>query len=335
MTRPWSAAGFLDRLARKLAVMFLLALTLASGAPVHALSIQLSPDSLPLNPGGPYAIGRDKAVGTVLATATSTVSASGLNGTCLITALLLSGSPASGGIFSTGVNGLGVKLYYYDGATRKQITPGLQLSLNVTLNSPGEVTRVEAELLVTGPIGAGSMNSLPNVTLTFAALGLGCGLLDLTAGTLFVTASNPSVIPVTCTVLNPAIAVSLPQVSAQTLSSGGMTAGDTRFDIPLSCATGANVFVTLTDATSPANTSSLLTLKNTSTAQNIRVEILREDGSSIAYGPDSAGAGTTNQWHVGSSALVENIPLIARYRSVGSAMPGSVEAAATFTMSYQ
>lgn len=104
----------------------------------------------------------------------------------------------------------------------------------------------------------------------------------------------------------------------------------------MSCTgTGANVYVTLSDATNGSNTSSLLTLKGSATAGNVKLQILRSDGSPVSYGPDSALAGTTNQWLVGTTDSVSGIPLTVRYYSTGAALPGSVQAAATFTLSYQ
>lgn len=313
-----------------------LLLAFGFSSPAQAISIVISPANLPLSPGGPYTAARDKPVGTVLATSTATISAAGIGGLCLVTTLFLSGSAANGNTFTTGVSGLGVNFYYYNGATRTQITPGLQASLALSLSAPGTLTRVDADLVVTGPIGSGTMNALPSVGLTFAAVGLGCGLLSLSAETLTVTASNGTVTGVTCQVTNTAIAVNLPTVSVQKLVAAGQTAGATSFSIPLNCATGgANVHVTLTDATNAANTSTLLSLKGTSTAGNVKLRIMRGDGSAINYGPDSAVAGTTNQWLVGPSASTSSIPLTVQYYATGTTTPGVVQAAATFTLSYQ
>ena len=76
----------------------------------------------------------------------------------------------------------------------------------------------------------------------------------------------------------PSVSVNLPIVSLSALSAVGKTAGDTRFPIGLSCASGANVYITLSDTTTPANTSSLLTLASNSTAQGIKLRILNGVG---------------------------------------------------------
>jgi type 1 fimbria pilin len=91
----------------------------------------------------------------------------------------------------------------------------------------------------------------------------------------------------------------------------------------------------MTDANNPANRSTNLGLGGASTAGNVAIQLLRQDDTAIAFGPDSAAVGTTNQWLIGPSSSVTGIPLTAHYIATGSATPGSVSAVATFTLSYQ
>lgn len=323
------------RLYRHLATIALLLLAVGYSQPAKAISIVLGASSLPLTPGGPYTSARNKPVGTVLATSSALISAQGISGSCLVTAVFLSTSPASGNTFTTGVSGLGVNLYYQSGATRTQITPGAGLNLPLGMSGPGPIATVQAELVVTGPVGSGTLNALPTVGVSFLAVGLGCGVLSLGDVSLPVTATSGTVTAISCTVSNPAITVNLPPVSAQNLDSPGKTAGATRFTIPLSCTSGADVYVTLTDQTAPANTTSLLTLKPASTAGNVKLQILRSGGTAVSYGPESAAAGTTNQWLVGPSASTTGIPLSVQYYATGTAAAGTVQATALFTLSYQ
>ncbi|WP_176787239.1 fimbrial protein [Sphingomonas sp. NFR15] len=253
-----------------------------------------------------------------------------------MTALILSGAAANGDIFTTGVAGLGVKLYYYNGLTRVQLAPNIQVSVAATLSGPGTVSTVEAELVVTGQVSSGTLNALPSVNLTFLAAGAGCGVVTLADKTLTVTAGNGTVTASSCVVTSPAIAVGLPTVSTQQLDAAGKTAGLTQFTIPLNCSSvTADVYVTLTDATDASNTTSLLTLQPAATAGNVKLQILRNNGTAVSYGPDAATAGNTNQFFVGPASTVSNIPLGVQYYSTGVATAGSVHAAATFTMSYQ
>lgn len=318
------------------AMALLLLLVVGYSRPAYAISIVLGgASSLPLSPGGPYTSARDKPVGTILATSSQTISATGIGGSCLVTAIFLSTSPANGNTFTTGVTGLGVNLYYQAGSTRTQITPGLGLNLAVPMTAPGVIATVQAELVVTGPVGSGTLSALPTLGTSFLAVGLGCGLLSLSDISLPVTATPGTVTSISCTVSNPAITVNLPAVAAQSLSSAGKTAGATRFSIPLNCASGASVYVTLTDQTAPTNTTSLLTLKPASTAGNVKLQILRSGGTAVNYGPESAAAGTANQWLVGPSSSTTGIPLSVQYYATGAATAGTVQASALFTLSYQ
>jgi type 1 fimbria pilin len=88
---------------------------------------------------------------------------------------------------------------------------------------------------------------------------------------------------------------------------------------------------------------SLLTLASNSTAQGIKLRILNSSVP-VDFGPDSAAAGTTHQWLLGASSTVNGVPLTVQYyrddtnpSGTGPATlsAGSVDAQATFTMSYQ
>ncbi|WP_157657276.1 fimbrial protein [Burkholderia ubonensis] len=142
------------------------------------------------------------------------------------------------------------------------------------------------------------------------------------------------VTPNSCTVTTPNVNVTLPPVSAGKLNQAGATAGDTGFNIGLSCQSGSNVYVTLTDLTDPSNTTTNLSLVPGSTASDVKLRILR-NGNPVGFGPDSADPGNTNQWLVGPSSSTSSIPLSAQYVSTGRVTPGTVKGAATFTLSYQ
>lgn len=150
-----------------------------------------------------------------------------------------------------------------------------------------------------------------------------------------ISVNNTSIVATTCTVTTPSVSVTLPSVNASALGTVGTTAGNQNFSIGLSCQSGANVYVTLTDATAPGNTTSNLTLASGSTATGVKLRVLKSGGSPVSYGPDSAVAGNPNQWLVGASASTTSIPLTAQYISTGTVTAGTVKGLATFTMSYQ
>lgn len=139
------------------------------------------------------------------------------------------------------------------------------------------------------------------------------------------------------------ISVTLPDQSAAGFSGVGTIAGQAQsFSIDLACSggtagTSTNMYVTLTDATNPGNTTDMLSPTTATANTGVGVRIF--NGSTpVKYGPDSSTVGNTNQWKVatvspGSSTV--SIPLTATYVQVGSTVQsGPVSAIATFTMAY-
>ncbi len=317
-----------------------------AGAPALAQSVSFSPTTLSFSPAGPYSVPRDAAVGSQVATSQATATASRVNCALIETATVNGTEIAAGsGIYQTSVSGIGVSFYVVNGGSETLITSTNGGYVSGTISAPGSgaLPGVQANLVVTGQVVSGySLSSLPSVTITFTPTG-SCTWTTGITNTLATNASNSAVVPITCTVTTPSVSVSLPTVSLGALSSVGSTAGDTSFPIGLSCASGANVYITLSDVTTPANTSTLLTLDASSTAQGIKLRILNGSGP-VAFGPDSPVAGTTHQWLVGPSSGVNGVPLTVEYyrddtNPSGSApaalAAGSVHAQATFTMSYQ
>src|SRR5262249_18531528 len=161
---------------------------------------------------------------------------------------------AGSGIYQTSVSGIGVSFYVVNGPSQTLITSTGGGYTSGVISAPGDdaLPGIQAKLVVTGPVVAGfSLSSLPTVTVTFAPTGA-CGWSTDIINTITASAGNSAVVPITCTVTTPSVSVNLPLVSLSSLSSVGETAGDTRFPIGLSCASGANVYITLTDTTTPA-----------------------------------------------------------------------------------
>ena len=152
-------------------------------------------------------------------------------------------------------------------------------------------------------------------------------------GTPFFT--FPSMIAASCSVNTSNIAVNLPSIIATQLSTVGATAASVPFNISLNCPNPVDVYMTMTDNSNPTQTSTIISAASGSTTQGVGVQIKR-NGSALALGPDSSNAGTSNQFQIGSglSGMV-SIPLSANYIRTGTITGGSLQAKATFTMSYQ
>lgn len=325
------------KLARWVMLVLLNFCALTTGS--QAANITYNPTTLNFSPAGPYSLPSDKTVGSQLATASVNITAIGIAVLCQLTVdYTVTGTQTSTpGIYTTGVNGIGMKFYVHnlDDSTTLITSAGQTRTINVPLLGSTPLPGINAELVVYGQVATGSLSSSPpHVNVQVSGNTFLCLTFNGTdqVNTHF---SNPAVTAITCSVTTPSVSVTLPNISTTSLSSVGQTTGDTRFDIGLNCNSGANVYVTLTDATTPGNTTSLLSLKPSSTAAGVKLRILKSDGNPVSFGPDSAAAGNTNQWLVGSSASVNDIPLTVQYYRDGALTAGTVNAAATFTMSYQ
>ncbi|WP_211454724.1 fimbrial protein [Collimonas antrihumi] len=115
-------------------------------------------------------------------------------------------------------------------------------------------------------------------------------------------------------------------------------------NIALDCAGGdagqsARILMTMSDATTPANRTDILSLGAASTASGVGVRIERDAaGTPVVFGADSSAIGNPGQWEAATVATgtpTVTIPLKARMiQSAPAITGGSVRARATFTMAY-
>ncbi|MFM0009035.1 fimbrial protein [Paraburkholderia sediminicola] len=281
-----------------------------------------------------FSASRDVPVGTVL----QSVNADGkisYSNTCPVTkTVTVSGTPVPGmaDTYQTNVPGIGVHLYVTAGWSGGNYTsvPSTEV---LGLSSSGPTNfYTRADLVVTGPIGNGTLTTLPSMTISYS----GTCIDDPNYISPHMQALNPgtTITGRTCSVATPSVDVTLPTVFPSNFATG--SAGATPFSLGVNCTQGVTVKVTLTDASNAANTSTTLSLAPNSSAAGVGLQIL-SGSTPIAYGPDSAVAGNVNQWTAGTTTGGPmNIPLTVRYiRPTGAITPGTVKGAATFTMSYQ
>ncbi|WP_172666936.1 fimbrial protein [Pseudomonas chlororaphis] len=135
--------------------------------------------------------------------------------------------------------------------------------------------------------------------------------------------------------------VSLPPASTTEFSGVGSSAAQsTSFSVAVDCDPDISVYATMTDATTPANTSDTLSLGRGSGADGIGLKLYKSGESTpVKFGPDSSGKNNTNQWYVGKSSTGNRnitIPFQARYvQTKPKIETGKVEASSTITFSYQ
>jgi len=189
---------------------------------------------------------------------------------------------------------------------------------------------ITTELVITAPVSLSGTDALLYNVSPWLTISPASGGPALTAANLSVTGTLALA---SCSVTTASVSVTLPNVSAGSLNTG--PSGRTAFGLGLNCASGVKVYVTLTDASNVANTSNTLGLTRNSTAKGVGLQILN-GANPVAYGLDSAVAGNTNQWFAGTAASgAMNIPLVVQYVRTGTVTTGTVQGAATFTMSYQ
>ncbi|WP_124702045.1 fimbrial protein [Burkholderia cenocepacia] len=243
-------------------------------------------------------------------------------------------------VYETGVPGVGFAVM---AGVQQQSTGGW------TVLGPGEIevakvpasnykwyTVFRVALVFSGQIETGSYTSKPRPMFRFRISGSNgysdSRTISLDPFTLNVTASG-------CSLTSAANSnISLSRVYAGKLAAVGDVSdvvGTTSLQV--SCRGTVDVYVTMTDVANPVNTTDVLSLSSGSTARGVGLRLYRaNDASKISFGPDSSAKGNTNQWFVGRGRdNTLSIPLAVRYVRTGPLTAGTVNAATTFTFSYQ
>jgi type 1 fimbria pilin len=150
---------------------------------------------------------------------------------------------------------------------------------------------------------------------------------------------NPTTIIVSatgCTVLTKTANVDLGTVDVRTLPAVGSTSPSGTFNVSLYCDQKVSVNATLSDQTHPANYSSAVSLTSDSNASGVGVQFLY-NGTVLALGADSSASGNLNQFFIQTTdqAQTLNLPFEARYIRMGDIEPGTANALAGITFSYQ
>lgn len=152
---------------------------------------------------------------------------------------------------------------------------------------------------------------------------------------------NPTTITVAasgCTVNTKSANVDLGTLDIRTLSTVGSTSPSGAFNVTLTCDQNIAVNAVMTDQTTPSNSSSVVTLTGDSTASGVGVQFFYNGIGPLSMGPDSTADGTLNQFFIqttSSANQVLSLPFQAQYIRTGDLVPGTANALASITFSYQ
>ncbi|AWH33920.1 fimbrial protein [Stenotrophomonas sp. SAU14A_NAIMI4_8] len=275
-------------------------------------------------------------VGAVLHSATTTMSNSGpYNIICTadIGVMNFVGAPGTpnGKVYASSIPGVGYRLRY---SSNPEWMPWsfryTGSSLPVAINNT-----ITFELIKTGNISSGGAITGVIGLAQVVSHGFTAWRISVN-GSIIVTPTIP-----TCSVQAPNVPLSLGTVASDVFTGVGAEAAlGPASNITLTCAGGqggsVGVNMVMTDAVDPTNRSDLLPLSAGSSAKGVSVRLRRQGGEVISYGPDSADASAQNRFFIqdmGNGTL--DIPIRGQMVQTGASVAGgSVQAAATFTMSY-
>jgi type 1 fimbria pilin len=213
-----------------------------------------------------------------------------------------------------------------------------------SVNNPGPGETIGTATLATvewiktaATVGNGSISAGTVGIVTFN--GTQIGSINLTGTTNIISPTPP-----TCSVnANSTQTVNLGDYRTTDFSGAGSMTPAKAFNINFNCSGGTTgqsrkIYLTMTDATVPANRTSNLNLTTTSTAKGVAVRIQRDAGKTdVVYGADSTTIGNANQWQAGTVATgtpTFSVPLQASMIQTATVTTGSVSAKTTFTVAY-
>ncbi|UEP23696.1 fimbrial protein [Burkholderia ambifaria] len=222
---------------------------------------------------------------------------------------------------------------------RSQIYPGPGTGTGAAPGSLGFTAQVK--FIATGQIKAGTYPARQMKIATLRVTDKN-GTTTATDVPLYIGAFTLTSTTKACTITQGANQiVNLPTVEARSFTGPGSNSWQSApFSISLKCDAGVSVYATMSDVTTPSNTTDILSLTADSTATGLGLRIFTDGASKpVRFGPDSSVIGNTNQWFVGlsqSSGTLFTLPFTARYVQSGSQVgTGTVSARSSITFSYQ
>lgn len=189
------------------------------------------------------------------------------------------------------------------------------------------------QLVATGPISSGSI-TIPGELLHFDYVTQRQGPQFLSRVTV-PGSENITALACTVDVGSKNMVVTLPDAPAASFTGVGSTAGDTGFQLALTCQAGTTVNVSMRSGTADAAHVGVVNSANGSGfASGVGVQVLDRNGTPMPIG---GGSGGSTRVAVGvSPSGTMRIPFSARYFQTGAPVTaGKVSATVTFTLTYQ
>lgn len=284
---------------------------------------------------GSIAVSNSLAVGAVIPGTVQSFRLSGQCSTSLagmpVVACPSQQSPVSGtsDVYSTGLAGIGMRMRNSSGTALVGSGQCATTSSLGTVAADGSFNVSGTfELVKTGTINAGTITPT-STTATYYSGVLNSGVALNNGNNTLKIASGTAVKPVTCSVTAATAnqTVVLPTISPSALGAAGQVAGKTPFSIALSCEAGVKVAITFSSASGSSGIPTVVA--STGTAAGVGVQLLNSSWTPITL--DTAlqlSSGTTGD---------TSFQFYGQYFQLATARatPGSVNAAAIFTMSYQ
>lgn len=140
-----------------------------------------------------------------------------------------------------------------------------------------------------------------------------------------------------CTISTPNVAVNLGTVDMHILSTVDSTSELKNFNVGLQCDANISLNAVITDQTDQSNISQIVSLTPDSTATGVGVQFFYNGTGPLSLGPDSSLNSTPNQFFITSTSQAESLslPFQARYIRTSTITPGTANALASITFSYQ
>lgn len=242
-------------------------------------------------------------------------------------------------IYETGVPGIGFILGLKDASAAEWIplrqgdpvqtypAPGAGANAN-QLGWSAKVTFVKTGVPL--QTGVYTTNTISAATLTaHLANDMATAHVIISPVTVQVTATG-------CTISTPDVDIDLGEVDMHTLNSVNSTSELQNFNVGLQCDANIAVHAVITDQTEPGNTSQVVSLTPDSTASGVGVQFLH-DGNVVSLGPDDSLNNAPGQFYITSTTQLETllVPFQAHYIRTGELTPGTANALASITFSYQ